>query len=82
MELYKLPQHIDTRMAKIPRGGTVQVTRPIWPHWEVRATFELVTSLMDFDQFVDIVTQAGVIEGLGDGNRIGFGRFTAKITKA
>jgi hypothetical protein len=80
-ELFKLPHFVHTTMVGINRGK-VQGTRPIFPHWEVRCRFELVTELLDFDGFVEIVRRAGITEGLGDNRINGFGRFEAKVIKA
>jgi hypothetical protein len=80
-ELFKLPHFVHTTMVGINRGR-VQGTRPIFPHWEVRCRFELVTELLDFDKFVEIVRRAGITEGLGDNRVNGFGRFESKVLKA
>lgn len=77
-DLYKLPQFIYTTMVGINRAK-VQSTRPIFPQWQIRVQFELVTSLLDYQKFIEIVRTAGVSEGLGDNRVNGYGRFTAEI---
>jgi len=80
-ELFKQPEYVWTTMVSINRGK-VQSTRPIFHRWQVDCQLELVTELLDFDRFRAIVEQAGIVEGLGDGRVIGYGRFKSDVKKA
>jgi hypothetical protein len=49
--------------------------------WSLTVPVQLVTSVIDVDAFKNVVEQAGLIEGLGDGRGVGKGRYEA-IVKA
>jgi hypothetical protein len=80
-ELFKQPEFIDTRMVGIQRRR-VPTTRPIFPRWALSCEFEVAESVMNYDQFEEIVQRAGSLEGLCDGRKIGFGRFSATVSKS
>lgn len=69
----------DKRMVKVT--GRMPRVRPYFAAWSVTAEWLLLTSVVDFDVFRQIVRQAGVIEGLGDNRINGMGRFTATVTE-
>jgi hypothetical protein len=62
--------------------GLVQRTRIRFVEWAVVSAWELIEEVLDFRDFQSVVEAAGLVEGLGDGRRIGFGRFQASIAKA
>lgn len=72
-------EFVDRRMVKIPQGGRVPTTRPIFVKWSAAFEFELDTNEIDKDDFVSYAEKAGRVEGVGDGRRIGYGRFTVEI---
>jgi hypothetical protein len=59
--------------------GVVSRMRPRFPEWQVVSEWELMTEILNLRDFGAIVEVAGIVEGLGDGRRIGYGRFTAEI---
>lgn len=79
--LWKLPQFRFVTPAKV-MGKTVIRTRPCFPKWVVTTEVELLTDVLDEQQFRDLVALAGLIEGLGDGRSKGYGRFTAVVKSA
>lgn len=70
---------VDRRMVKIPQGGRVPTTRPIFVRWSAQFEFELDGNEIDKDAFASYAEKAGRVEGVGDGRRIGYGRFTSEI---
>jgi hypothetical protein len=54
--------------ARLPR------IRPMFMPWGLTFEIDLITQFIDLDAFQEIVRDAGIIEGLGDGRIIGFGR--------
>lgn len=70
---------VDRRMVKIPQGGRVPTTRPIFVKWAARFEFELDGNEIDKDAFVAYAEKAGRVEGVGDGRRIGYGRFAVSV---
>lgn len=73
-------QFVDRRMVKIPQGGRVPTTRPIFPRWSATFEFELDANEIDKDDFASYAEKAGRVEGVGDGRRLGYGRFSTEIT--
>jgi len=71
----------DTTMVGV---GTKRVlrTRPIFREWALSVEWELITNVMDYEAFVEIVHLAGTIEGLGDNRTGGYGRFSAEVREA
>jgi hypothetical protein len=60
------------------RGQRVVRCRPIFRVWMLSIEWELETDVLDFDEIAQIVKKAGVVEGLGDNRRNGFGRFVGE----
>lgn len=61
------------------KKSMVPSMRPMFPVWNLTAEWELITEALDFDKFVDVVVTAGMIEGLGDNRKNGYGRFKAEV---
>lgn len=80
-ELSTLPAY-RLRSAVGVSGKRVIRIRPRFPVWSVSLSVELLTDVMDADTFADLVRLAGMAEGLGDGRRIGYGRFGAEVKPA
>jgi len=55
--------------------------RPGFMPWSVAADAFLAEDELDFEEFVRIVQRAGLSKGLGEGRKIGFGRFEGKATR-
>ncbi len=70
---------VDRRMVKIPQGGRVPTTRPIFSRWSATFEFDLDANEIDKDDFASYAEKAGRVEGVGDGRRIGYGRFTVEL---
>lgn len=56
--------------------------RPIFRDWSCEIQVEVLTDMLDRDQFERIVQRAGLIEGLGDARKLGYGRFDGKVLDA
>ena len=61
--------------------GVVSRMRPRFPDWQVVSEWELMTEILNLRDFSAIVEVAGIIEGMGDNRRNGYGRFTADIVE-
>lgn len=70
---------VDRRIVKIPAGGRVPMTRPIFVHWAATFEIDLDGNEIDKDAFLAYAEKAGKVEGVGDGRRIGYGRFTVEV---
>lgn len=77
LSIDKLSHRADFRDMTIVGVGRSRVTRcrPIFRIWGLTIEWELQTDVMDYDECVGIVKRAGIVEGLGDNRRNGFGRF-------
>lgn len=80
-ELFKQEQFQHRASVGIGARRTMR-TRPVFPTWAVVAEGNLVTDVLDFDDFQRIVERAGIIEGLGDNRVNGYGRFDGKVVAA
>jgi hypothetical protein len=68
-------------MVAVSTAKTVRV-RPHFAEWSVTAKAGLLDDVLDMSDLVRVVEIAGVAEGLGDGRRIGFGRFQGSVKAA
>jgi len=80
--LAKRPEFRWRTNAKLTGGKSVMRTRPIFRRWGLTVNFELDENELSLDNLARIVERAGRLYGLGDANRIGYGRFTAEIRAA
>lgn len=62
------------------RGRTPRC-RPLFQHWGLVTDWLLIPTLLDYDEFTEIVRMAGIIEGLGDNRVNGYGRFTVEVSR-
>lgn len=75
-DIYRWRTAVGVSASKVIR------VRPRFPAWGLSLEVEVLTDVIDLDAFVEIVHLAGRAEGLGDGRRIGYGRFTAEVKPA
>lgn len=73
-----IPGNIDYRAVAHPN---VMRSRPIITDWSSTHSFELATDLLMLEDFEPLVERAGRLSGVGDGRRLGFGRFTATVAE-
>lgn len=59
--------------------STVMRTRPCFPEWRVEVDAELLTNVINIEDFDELVGLSGTVEGLGDGRSMGYGRFEAVV---
>jgi hypothetical protein len=65
-------------MVRVGRGLVMRM-RPRFPDWSVVSEWELLTDILNLRDFTAIVEAAGLIEGLGDNRRNGYGRFAGEV---
>lgn len=77
-ELIEIPRFIHRAPAKVGTSTVIR-TRPCFPEWEFAVEAEVMTDVLDLDDFTELVSRAGVVEGIGDGRSMGYGRFEATV---
>lgn len=72
-------EYVDIRTARV---GTSKIDRcrPIFRTWGFEADCLIDPKVIDFDEFGDVVNNAGEMSGIGD-YRLMYGRFTAEVTR-
>lgn len=70
---------VDRRIVKIPGGGRVPATRPIFATWAAAFEFELDGNEINLEDFEAFAEKAARAEGIGDGRRIGYGRHKVEV---
>jgi hypothetical protein len=72
-----VPVYLDVRSVTNPgtRGRNVRYRVAAAPGWKAEFTMAWDNSLISANEMAAILKDAGQFEGLGDGRRIGFGRF-------
>lgn len=80
-KLIDLPEFRNQTLVTIGKQRVLR-TRPIFAHWKVSADWEVMTEVLDLDDFIKIVKLAGRVEGLGDNRVGGYGRFTTEVIVA
>ena len=73
-KLYEDPRFVDCRGAKVPSGGRVMRTRPVFREWAVEIEMVIDTEVIDTNEVCIALDKAGQLIGLGD-FRPRFGRF-------
>ena len=71
------PVYLDIRSVKNPntKGRNVRYRIATSPGWSATFTIEFENTVVATQQMMSIIRDAGALEGLGDGRKIGFGRF-------
>lgn len=69
--------HVDRRMVAVQRQRIPRV-RPIFPNWALSIGVETDPTVIDPEEFEDIVEKAGRMIGLGDFRRF-YGKFVGKV---
>lgn len=59
--------------------STVVRTRACFTEWSATFDAEVLTDVLDIDEFERLCSSAGVVEGIGDGRSMGFGRYSAIV---
>jgi hypothetical protein len=72
------PVYIDVRSVVNPstKGRNLRYRVAAKAGWKLSSVIEWDDSLVSKENMKECVTNAGLYEGIGDGRRIGFGRFT------
>jgi len=76
--LFSIADHVH-RTSVVVGGKRTMRTRPCFPKWTLTAEADVITNVLDLDDFKRIIEAAGRIEGLGDNRINGYGRFTAVV---
>lgn len=71
------PVYLDVRSVVNPmtKGRNVRYRIALKPGWELTFTINWDDSLVSKDQMQTCVTNGGMYQGIGDGRKIGFGRY-------
>lgn len=82
-EMWAAGTFADIRMVKNSGAGSGRVPRcrPIFNDWAMEATFLLDTRALELHDLQHHATVAGELYGVGDGRRLGFGRYNATVTE-
>lgn len=76
--LWDDPRFRSVLPVKVGQARTMRC-RPMFFPWRLEFEIEVETTIIDEAMIHTIVEEAGLYEGLGDGRRIGFGKFRGKI---
>jgi hypothetical protein len=77
-QLHDDPNYHDRRAVGVSSSKVIR-TRPRFPKWGMECTLYLLPEVLDLRDLKSIATLAGTIEGVGDGRKIGMGRFECEI---
>lgn len=80
-ELFARPEYHNRASVRVSTSRVMRV-RPCFPHWAIVANAELLEDVMDPTDLGRILERAGLVEGLGDNRRNGYGRFVGKAVAA
>lgn len=70
-------EFVDVRTVVVQRAK-VDRCRPIFRSWAFEADLTIDPKLIDFDEFVEVATNAGQMEGIGD-YRLMYGRYSVEV---
>lgn len=75
-------KRFHSRLSVGVNGKRVMRVRPRFMPWALSLSGLFVEDAgMNVDEFLGFAEMAGVVEGIGDGRAIGYGRFAAKVEK-
>jgi len=77
---YRFRTVVNGNPTRGPKGGKVTSMRPIFPVWAMSMTAVVFADILGWDDFLRVVDAAGA-QGIGNARKLGYGRFTAKVTK-
>jgi hypothetical protein len=77
---YRFRTVVNGNPTRGPKGGKVTSMRPIFPVWSMSLTAVVFADILGWDDFLRIVDAAGA-QGIGNARKLGYGRFTAKVTQ-
>lgn len=70
---------VDQRMARVTNAMVLR-TRPIFKEWSAKVTIHFIDDgPIKRDDLIRYLKDAGQFEGVGDGRRLGFGRFNVQV---
>jgi hypothetical protein len=85
-KLYEDPRfRFRTMVNGNPSSGKkamVPSLRPVFPEWRIELGLIVFNDVLGWDQFAKYVELAGSGEGIGNARKLGYGRFTAEISKS
>jgi hypothetical protein len=69
---------------KNPTGKKAMVpsVRPLLPEWALTCTITVFNEVIGWDKFVQSVEATGLMVGVGNARKIGYGRFSASVEQA
>jgi hypothetical protein len=77
---YRFRTVVNGNPTKGPKGGKVVSMRPVFPVWAMTVNVVVFADILGWDKFEKIIDAAGA-QGIGNARKLGYGRFTAKVTK-
>lgn len=77
---YRFRTVVNGNPTKGPKGGKVVSMRPVFPVWGMSVTVVVFADILGWDKFEKIIDAAGA-QGIGNARKLGYGRFTTKVTK-
>ena len=73
-EMWAAGSYVDSRMVRVSSAMVLRC-RPCFVEWRAEVVLGVLPAVMDPERLQQLIAKAGVITGLCDGTRIGFGRF-------
>jgi hypothetical protein len=72
-----------TMVNKNPTGKKAMVpsVRPVFPDWGLTLSLTVFNDIIGWDVFVRVIQATGQAVGIGNARKLGYGRFTAEVTK-
>lgn len=68
---------------KNPTGKKAMVpsVRPILPKWDLTCKVNVFNGIIGWDKFTESIKATGLLIGVGNARKLGYGRFAANVTK-
>jgi hypothetical protein len=77
---YRFRTVVNGNPTRGPKGGKVVSMRPIFPTWAMTMTAVVFADILGWDDFLRVLDLSGA-QGIGNARKLGYGRFTVKVTK-